>query len=141
LGLFGWLLRGCKYNTNNLIQSVEPYIYSDGGPPSEGQYPLAYYRQVKFNFPLKISYLVPMCYEIAQPSIDARLDVVEGVTQYDFRCSVPDSTVCHARAEIVQSEHLYADIRDALKILKKMDFDKLIVSVRIHLYYLLDPVC
>jgi hypothetical protein len=41
-----------------------------------------------------------------------------------------------ARAEIVQSENLYADIRDALKILNKMDFDKLIVSVRIHLYSL-----
>jgi hypothetical protein len=43
--------------------------------------------------------------------------------------------VC-ARAEIVQSENLYADIRDALKILNKMDFDKLIVSVRIHFYSL-----
>lgn len=35
--------------------------------------------------------------------------------------------------EIIQSEDLYADVRDALKTLNKMDFDKLIVSVRIHI--------
>lgn len=54
---------------------------------------------------LRVNILSPLT---LQPSIDARLDVVE---------------------EIIQSEDLYADVRDALKTLNKMDFDKLIVSL------------
>lgn len=38
-----------------------------------------------------------------------------------------------ALSEIVQSEELYSNVRDALKTLNKMDFDKLIISVRIYI--------
>jgi hypothetical protein len=37
--------------------------------------------------------------------------------------------------ELVQNEDKFKDIRDALKTLNKMDFDKLIVSVRIHPHF------
>jgi len=69
---------------------------------------------------------------LVQPSIDARLDVVEGTVPYSICFSVCYNTIC-ACAEFVQSEDLYADVRDALKTLNKMDFDKLIASVRIYI--------
>jgi DNA mismatch repair protein MSH4 len=48
----------------------------------------------------------------AQQSIDARLDVVE---------------------ELVQSEDMFSEIKEALKTLNKLDLDKLIAAVSIQL--------
>ncbi|KAJ3537325.1 hypothetical protein NMY22_g5634 [Coprinellus aureogranulatus] len=54
---------------------------------------------------LRVNILSPI---LVQPSLDARLDAVE---------------------ELVQSEDRFSGIRDALKPMNKMDFDKLIVSL------------
>ena len=37
----------------------------------------------------------------------------------------------HCDAELIQSEERFTDIKDAMKALNKMDFDKLISAVRI----------
>jgi hypothetical protein len=36
LGLFALVASRGRYNTDSLTQSVEPYIYGDGGSPSAG---------------------------------------------------------------------------------------------------------
>lgn len=54
---------------------------------------------------LRVTLLSPI---IIQSSINARLDVVE---------------------ELIQSEDLFTNIRNALKMMNKMDFDKLIISL------------
>jgi hypothetical protein len=58
--------------------------------------------------------------------------VVEGIIPFFLFYLVSYNTV-YAHAEIIQSEDLYADVRDALKTLNKMDFDKLIVLVRTYI--------
>jgi hypothetical protein len=66
---------------------------------------------------------------IAQASIEARLDVVDGMARILIR---PLLTVA---AEIIQNEDRYTSIKEALKGVNKMDIDKLIVSVRCTLLY------
>jgi hypothetical protein len=66
----------------------------------------------------------------AQSAIDARLDVVEG------KCYITllENKILIGGIELVQTEERFTDIRDALKALNKMDFDKLIASVSgVHL--------
>ena len=62
-----------------------------------------------------------------QSAIDARLDVVEGksskrVQEYYFSSDILE--------ELVQTEERYHEVKDALKTLNKLDFDKLLSSVR-----------
>jgi DNA mismatch repair protein MSH4 len=64
---------------------------------------------------------------LVHSSIDARLDVVEGK-----RNSLIQLRVANVNgAEFINSEDRFTYVRDALKALNKMDFDKLIVSVPI----------
>lgn len=61
-----------------------------------------------------------------QSAVDARLDVVEG-NYIDFS---PTDSLYRNSVEFVQSEDKFTEVRDGLKTLNKMDFDKLIASVR-----------
>lgn len=62
---------------------------------------------------------------LVHSSIDARLDVVEGKRNILLQLLVAkiDNT------ELINEEDRFTYVRDALKTLNKMDFDKLIVSV------------
>lgn len=62
-----------------------------------------------------------------QSAIDARLDVVEGAGPYEP--SVP-CFMFSFRVELVQSEDMFTAIKDGLKQVNKLDFDKLISCVR-----------
>ena len=62
------------------------------------------------------------------PSIDARLDVVEGMLYQRGPISH-----AHIQAEFVKTEDRFNEVKDALRVLNKMDLDKLIASVRIIL--------
>lgn len=60
-------------------------------------------------------------------SIEARLDVVDGLN--DLKRSRSGHTD-KSGTELVNAEDRFTYVRDALKTLNKMDFDKLIVAVR-----------
>lgn len=60
-----------------------------------------------------------------QSSVEARLDVVEGGY---LKTSLACSELKHS-IELVQTEDRFNEVKDALKTLNKMDFDKLISSV------------
>lgn len=62
-----------------------------------------------------------------QTAIDARLDVVEGQALLTYELyQVTDSTL----TELVQTEERFHEVKDALKTMHNLDFDKLISSVR-----------
>ena len=63
-------------------------------------------------------------------SIDARLDVVEGKKSLLIQLFVANVE----NTEFINAEDRFTCVRDALKTLNKMDFDKLIVSVPRFLY-------
>lgn len=58
-------------------------------------------------------------------AIEARLDVVAGTSAPSFLFLADTDKV----KEFIQHEDRFTDVREALKLLNKMDFDKLIVSV------------
>ncbi|KAH0590086.1 hypothetical protein H2248_000261 [Termitomyces sp. 'cryptogamus'] len=70
---------------------------------------------------LRVNLLSPIT---VQTSIDARLDVVEGI--FCIRLIKGWSTYL---SEFIRTEDRYTEVRDALKAFNKMDFDKLIVSL------------
>lgn len=61
-----------------------------------------------------------------QAAIEARLDVVEG--QHSSTQSLKIIQIL--LVELVQSEDLFTEVKDALKTFNNSDFDKLISSVR-----------
>jgi hypothetical protein len=75
------------------------------------------------------SYRDLMSLIVAQASIEARLDVVDGMPIILLQPLLTMS------AEIIQNEDRYTSIKEALKGVNKMDIDKLIVSVRRTLLY------
>ena len=93
---------------------------------------------------LRVNILSPITGELPSPShqvssdrsylvhssIDARLDVVEGKRKLliQFFVAKVDNT------EFINAEDRFTYVRDALKTLNRMDFDKLIVSVSSPLY-------
>jgi DNA mismatch repair protein MSH4 len=62
---------------------------------------------------------------LVHSSIDARLDVVEGERNILIQLLVANIDT----TELINAEDRFTYVRDALKTLNKMDFDKLIVSV------------
>jgi DNA mismatch repair protein MSH4 len=82
--------------------------------PLTGKFPSPYPPKILFD---------KSC--LVHSSIDARLDVVEGERNILIQLLVTkiDTT------ELINAEDRFTYVRDALKTLNKMDFDKLIVSV------------
>ena len=82
-----------------------------------------FYHLLRVGFPLPPN--SPLTNPVVHSSIDARLDVVEGILKTLLQLLVAkiDTT------ELINEEDRFTYVRDALKTLNKMDFDKLIVSV------------
>ncbi|PIL30772.1 hypothetical protein GSI_06940 [Ganoderma sinense ZZ0214-1] len=87
-------------------QPIEPYLYGHGRKALEGQYFGSYHWSVPVSSTL--TGLQGLSMFPVKSALEARLDVVE---------------------ELIQTEDRFSDVKDALKSLNKLDFDKLICSL------------
>jgi hypothetical protein len=111
------------------VQSVESRVHLYGIPSSSSQHTRSYYRyDLSVNMKSSTSNISN---DQVQAAIDARLDVVEGSISRALMTVYLKELII---TELIQTEDKYTDIRDALKPLNKMDFDKLIASVSFFLF-------